>query len=125
MTEGAGSHTATAGGSNTNSMLRTFLIADVRGYTRFSAERGDAAAAQLSEHFLALCREVITAQRGDFFGSAGDQALAAFASAHAALRAALALQARLKVEQAAHPDLPLLAGIGLDTGEAIQVGADY
>lgn len=59
------------------------------------------------------------------FGQAGDQALAAFTSAHAALYEALALQERLAKEQSEHPDLPLLAGIGLDTGERVKFGHDY
>src|SRR5947209_3860919 len=101
------------------SALLTFLLADVRGYTRYSAEQGDHAAARLSERFLSLCREVVSHHGGQVFGSAGDQALAAFTSAHAALRAAMALQARLEAEQAAHPELPLMAGIGLDTGEGV------
>lgn len=108
-----------------SSALLTFLIADIRGYTRFSAERGDVAAAQLSERFLSLSEEVVAANGGEVFGSAGDQALAAFPSAHAALRAAVALQSRLEQEQGAHPDLALRAGIGLDTGEGIRAGHDY
>jgi predicted ATPase/class 3 adenylate cyclase len=107
------------------SAVLTFLIADIRGYTRFSAEQGDRAAAHLSERFLSLYRDVVSAHGGEVFGSAGDQALAAFSSAHAALYTALGLQSRLEAEQAAHPELPLLAGIGLDTGEGIRIGKDY
>ena len=33
-----------AGGEGTGTGLRTFLIADVRGYTRFTQEHGDEAA---------------------------------------------------------------------------------
>jgi predicted ATPase/class 3 adenylate cyclase len=103
----------------------TFLIADIRGYTAYTAEHGDSAAAHLSELFLSLCREVTAAHEGEVFGSAGDQALAAFSSARQALRAAVVLQGRLAAEGARHPGLPLSAGVGLDAGEAIQVGSDY
>jgi class 3 adenylate cyclase len=75
--------------------LHTFLVADIRGYTAISAERGDWAAAHLSERFLSLCRELVQTHDGELFGSAGDQALAAFSSAHAALCACITLQARL------------------------------
>ena len=34
--------------------IRTFLIADVRGYTRFTRERGDAEAARLAKLFADL-----------------------------------------------------------------------
>ena len=59
-----------------SSALLTFLLADIRGYTAYTAEQGDHAAAHLSELFLALCREVIAAHEGEVFSSAGDQALA-------------------------------------------------
>jgi class 3 adenylate cyclase len=124
MTEVAGT-TAKSGTNDHPSALLTFLLADIRGYTRYSAAQGDHAAAHLSELFLSLCRDVVSTHRGEVFGSAGDQALAAFSSAHAALHAALALQSRLAEEQAAHPELPLTAGVGLDTGEGIRIGHDY
>lgn len=46
------------------SAVLTFLLADIRGYTRYSAEQGDQAAARLSEHFLSLCREVVSDHEG-------------------------------------------------------------
>ncbi len=107
------------------SSLLTFLLADIRGYTHYSAQHGDLAASRLSEYFLTLCHQVLSSHDGEVFGSAGDQALAAFTSAHAALHAALALQSRLQQEQSTHPDLPVLAGIGLDTGEGVRVSHDY
>ena len=39
--------------------IRTFLIADVRGYTLFTQERGDEAAAKLAAKFADIAREVI------------------------------------------------------------------
>ncbi len=35
--------------------VMTFLIADVRGYTRFTRERGDTAAAILAKRFAGHC----------------------------------------------------------------------
>jgi class 3 adenylate cyclase len=40
-----------------NAHIRTFLIADVRGYTVFTQEHGDEAAARLAGTFAALARE--------------------------------------------------------------------
>jgi hypothetical protein len=37
--------------------IRTFLIADVRGYTLFTHERGDEAAAKLAAKFASVARE--------------------------------------------------------------------
>jgi len=41
----------------------TFLFADVRGYTRFTAEHGDEAAARLAARFAAIAREVMAVER--------------------------------------------------------------
>ena len=37
--------------------ILTFLIADVRGYTRFTQDQGDEAAARLAATFAELARE--------------------------------------------------------------------
>jgi class 3 adenylate cyclase len=44
--------------------LRTFLIADVRGYTHFTQERGDAAAAHLAGRFVRAVYAVSGAAAG-------------------------------------------------------------
>ena len=45
-----------APGLSPGAEIRTFLIADVRGYTRFTRERGDAEAARLAKAFADLAR---------------------------------------------------------------------
>src|SRR5437763_1961585 len=74
--------------------VRTFLIADIRGYTRFTQEQGDEAAARLAGRFAALARETVEGHGGDLIELRGDEALAVFPSARQALRCAVALQAR-------------------------------
>src|SRR5579872_2249963 len=44
------------------SPIQIFLIADVRGYTRFTLEHGDEAAARLATRFAALTRTAIEAR---------------------------------------------------------------
>lgn len=105
--------------------VRTFLIADVRGYTRFTLERGDEAAAHLASRFAEIAREVVASQGGEVIELRGDEALAVFASARAALRGAVDLQARFAHEAEADPELPLNVGVGLDAGEAIPVDGGY
>jgi class 3 adenylate cyclase len=39
------------------SVIRTFLIADIRGYSRYSEARGDEAAARLAERFVSIAKE--------------------------------------------------------------------
>jgi class 3 adenylate cyclase len=73
-------------------VLRTFLIADIRGYTRFTQERGDEAAAQLATKFAEVVHEGVEAHDGELVELRGDEALAVFASARRAIRAAVELQ---------------------------------
>jgi class 3 adenylate cyclase/tetratricopeptide (TPR) repeat protein len=104
-----------------SSEIRTFLIADVRGYTRFTLENGDAAAARLASRFAGLVREVVLAHGGDVVELRGDEALAVFASTRQSLWAAVALQDRFAAAEVDDPELPLPVGIGIDAGEAIPV----
>ena len=99
--------------------LRTFLIADIRGYTTYTTERGADAAADLAGRFAAIVREVVTANDGFLLELRGDEALAVFVLARRALRTALQLQVRFKAE------LDRGVGIGLDAGEAIPVEGGY
>src|SRR5262249_11329976 len=99
--------------------ILVFLIADIRGYTRFTQERGDSAAARLTARFAELAQGVVEQHDGQFVEARGDEILAAFASARQALRAAHALQTRCTEESDAHSDLPLAIGIGMDVGEAV------
>jgi WD40 repeat protein/class 3 adenylate cyclase len=105
--------------------IKTFLIADVRGYTRFTQERGDEAAARLATRFADLAREAIEGAGGTLVELRGDEALAVFDSARQALRAASDLQERFVAETVADPSLPLAVGIGLDAGEAVPVDGGY
>jgi YVTN family beta-propeller protein len=114
-----------AGPSGDGAEIRTFLIADVRGYTLFTHERGDEAAAKLAAKFASLAREGVQARGGSVIELRGDEALAVFASPRQALRAAVELQARLVEETLADPALPLGVGIGLDAGEAVAVEGGY
>ena len=101
--------------------IGVFLVADVRGYTVFTQERGDESAARLAARFAAIVREHVQAQDGSLIELRGDEALAVFRSPRRAIRAAVALQAALLRATSATPDLPLPVGIGLDAGEAVPV----
>jgi YVTN family beta-propeller protein len=105
--------------------IRTFLIADVRGYTLFTHERGDETAAKLAAKFAMLSRASVEARGGSVIELRGDEALAVFGSPRQAIRAAIELQRRFVEETASDPSLPLPVGIGLDAGEAVQVEGGY
>jgi WD40 repeat protein/DNA-binding SARP family transcriptional activator/class 3 adenylate cyclase len=105
--------------------IRIFLVADVRGYTVFTQERGDEAAASLAATFAEIAREHVHARDGSVIELRGDEALAVFRSPRQAIRAAVELQAGLLQATRAAPDLPLPVGIGLDAGEAVTVEGGY
>ena len=105
--------------------VRTFLIADVRGYTQFTLEHGDEAAAKLATRFATLVEEELTAHDGQVIELRGDEALTVFASARRALQAAVELQGRFLQETERDPSLPMKVGIGLDAGEAVPVERGY
>jgi branched-chain amino acid transport system substrate-binding protein len=106
-------------------VIRTFLIADVRGYTRFTQAHGDEEAGRLAMRFAALAREVVTGAGGELIELRGDEALSVFPSARQALRAAVELQRRFRERVDGEPAFPLGIGIGLDAGEAVPVEDGY
>lgn len=106
----------------TEAGVHTFLIADVRGYTRFTLERGDEAAGHLTARFARTVEDTVASWDGTVIEVRGDEALAVFASARRALQAAVELQTQLGDERHA---FPLGVGIGLDAGEAVAVGGGY
>jgi WD40 repeat protein/class 3 adenylate cyclase len=112
-------------GQSKDASIRTFLIADVRGYTVFTQERGDEAAALLAGRFAAVAREAVGARDGTVVELRGDEALVVFDSARQAIRAAIELQRRFVDATIADPTLPLAVGIGLDAGEAVPVDDGY
>jgi ABC-type transport system substrate-binding protein/class 3 adenylate cyclase len=118
--EPASSPDAAASAAAPETELRTFLIADIRGYTTYTREHGDEAGAALASRFGELVAEVVTSRGGRLLELRGDEALVVFVSARKALRAAVDLQARFVAGE-----LPRGVGIGLDAGEAVPVGEGY
>jgi class 3 adenylate cyclase/ABC-type transport system substrate-binding protein/glutamine cyclotransferase len=107
-------------GASAGAEIRTVLIADIRGYTTFTGERGDEAAARLAERFAEITAAVVAERGGKLVELRGDEALVVFASSRQALRAAVELQAQYAAEE-----LPRGVGIGIDAGEAVPVGDGY
>jgi len=105
--------------------LRTFLIADIRGYTRFSQDHGDDAASRLARRFADIVREAVPPQVGELLELRGDEALCVFSSAREALQTAVDLQRRLRERLNGEPVIPLGVGIGLDAGEAVPIEGGY
>ncbi len=108
-----------------SSELLTFLFADIRGYTTFTQNNGDEAAARLTARFADMVRDVVAQFSGSVFELRGDEAMCVFASPRLSLRAAVALQQRFVTETVTDPSLPLTVGIGVDVGEAVRSADGY
>lgn len=92
------------------SALQIFLIADVRGYTTFTQQRGDEAAAVLATRFASIAQTVLEPGGGTGLEFRGDEVLAVFTSARKAIQAAIDLQAAFVEATIADPTLALQIG---------------
>ena len=104
-----------------SALVRTFLIADIRGYTRFTERHGDEASARLAARFRDIVSDGVEVRGGTLIEIRGDEALAVFDSARQAIRAAADLQNRFAEETDADSNCPMKVGIGIDAGEAIKL----
>jgi WD40 repeat protein/class 3 adenylate cyclase len=105
--------------------VRTFLIADIRGYTAFTREHGDEAAGRLAGRFAEVAREAAAARGGEVLELRGDEALAVFTSTAQAVRAGAELLEACAEETAEDPSFPLTVGVGIDLGEAVPVEGGF
>ncbi len=106
--------------SGAGAELRTFVFADIRGYTEFTQRRGDEAAEILTATFASTTRDKAAEYDGTVLELRGDEALCVFVSPRQSLRFAVALQQRFVQLTAADPDHPMTVGIGADVGEAVR-----
>ncbi|HJQ42297.1 MAG TPA: adenylate/guanylate cyclase domain-containing protein, partial [Jatrophihabitantaceae bacterium] len=120
MSRGEPDELAEGAASASVSELRTFLIADIRGYTTFTQQRGDEAAAKLTAKFAMVVREVVGEFDGTVLELRGDEALCVFASPRQSVRSSIALQRRFVDETVEDGELPMPVGIGIDIGEAVR-----
>jgi ABC-type transport system substrate-binding protein/class 3 adenylate cyclase/streptogramin lyase/predicted Ser/Thr protein kinase len=116
----SGLEPALPAGARAEGLLRAFVVADMRGYTRYTQLHGDEAAGGIAATFAALVDEVVREHGGVLQELRGDEALTVFESPRSALRAAVELQRRISAGE-----LGLPVGIGLDAGEAVPVAGGY
>jgi serine/threonine protein kinase len=74
--------------------VHTFVIADLRGYTRYTVEHGDEAAAAAATEFAEIVRRVVEQREGRLIELRGDEALVVFDSARQALRSSCSRRGR-------------------------------
>ena len=101
-----------AGSEKQTDDIQIFLIADVRGYSTYTDAHYDHDAAQLALRFAALAGAAVQTHGGQVLEVRGDEVLAVFPSARAALRAAILLQEQVGQASGTTPNQPIRCGIG-------------
>jgi class 3 adenylate cyclase len=100
---------------------RTFLFADLRGYTAYVERAGDAAATRLLRTYRTLVRRAVSAEGGVEIKTEGDSFYVVCESSVAAVRCAVAIQRAAARQRSA----PLAIGIGIHTGETTPFDGQY
>jgi class 3 adenylate cyclase len=109
--------------SSAASRTLTFLFADIRDYTGFVEEHGDARARQLIASFRRLVRAQLGVSGGGEIKTEGDSFYLVFQTAGQALRCAIAIMNEAANEQ--RPGGPLPVGIGIHAGEPVPLEGQY
>lgn len=101
--------------------IRGFLFADLRGYTQFVEQHGDAAASELLGIYRSVVRAAVARFQGAEIRTEGDGFYVVFPSASSAIRCGMEI-----LEEAARSTAaaggPLRVGIGIHAGETVDNG---
>lgn len=108
----------------TDGGFRTILFTDLEASTSMTQELGDAEATRILRVHDQILRREIASQRGRVIKHTGDGVMAAFASASAALRGAIAIQQVLRGHNLRTAGRPLRVRIGVSAGEPVDDGED-
>src|SRR5262245_48142566 len=100
---------------------RTFLFADLRGYTAYVEPHGDVAAAALLARYREIVRAAIAESSGVEVKTEGDCFYTVFDSSAVAVRCAMAIQHQAAQEQREGLEI----GIGVHAGEVVAFDAQY
>ena len=100
------------------------MFSDIRGFTSYTARRGDHAAYQLSQLHTTLLKERIEEQDGFIVKTLGDGIMAAYPRAVKGIQAAVNIQQAIRERNKASSEDPIDIGIGLATGRPIMSNFD-
>ena len=104
--------------------LAAILAADVEGYSRLMHADEERTLSTLTA-YRRIIDDLITADHGEVFGSAGDSVLAEFPSVAEAFHCAIAMQRALaRANAELEPDARMLFRIGLNAGDVIVTNGD-
>ena len=100
------------------------LFSDLRGFTMYTARKGDLAAYELARLHEGILREWID-EHGILVKSLGDGVMAAFETPDAAIRAAVGIQEAIREQNRGSPDEPIDVGIGISSGLPVMTDIDF
>jgi class 3 adenylate cyclase len=100
------------------------LFSDLRGFTTYTARKGDRAAYQLTQLHEGILRERID-EFGILVKSLGDGVMAAFETPDDAIRAAVGIQEAIRERNRESPDEPIDVGIGISSGRPVMTDIDF
>jgi len=100
------------------------LFSDLRGFTTYTARKGDRAAFQLAQLHEDILRERID-EYGMLVKSLGDGVMAAFETPDDAIRAAVRIQEAIRDRNRQSPDDPIDVGIGISSGRPVMTDIDF
>ncbi len=97
---------------------------DLRGFTSYTAERGDREALRVAESFASVVRAKLDEHGGRLLKTYGDGVMMSFDDPASAVQSTIAAQRALSQYNEEHPDESLCAGFGITWGPAIRTGDD-
>lgn len=100
------------------------LFSDIRGFTSYTAEKGDREAYRLARTFLGIVEEQVARHEGRVVKTYGDGVMTSFSQPEPAVRCSVAMQEALRGHNAAAPEKSFCVGIGLTWGEALRTEED-
>ena len=104
-------------------MTLTFLFADIRDYTSFVEEHGDAQAGRLIAEFRRIVRAQLAATGGGEVKTEGDSFYLVFRTAAQAVRCGAAILH--EAELFSRPNRALRVGVGIHAGEPVALEGQY
>lgn len=100
------------------------MFSDIRGFSSYTAHRGDHAALRLSQLHEELLRQTIEKHGGFIAKTMGDGIMAAFSDASQGIQAAARLQQEIRSRNRQPPEVLIDVGIGLACGTPVMTDSD-
>jgi len=100
------------------------MFSDIRGFTSYTARRGDRAAYRLSQLHENLLKEKIEERHGIIVKTMGDGIMAAFTRPSEGIEAAVKIQQEIRSHNKRSPKEPIDVGISLASGTPIMTEID-